>query len=90
MQKRIPLTELAPGDYIYAIGTRKIEASFVALDTLANGAAVTGPRGGKYTLHQPMAAARGDITGKTVVVTSTGRPIVASNATATIEAPEEW
>lgn len=83
MQKRINLTDVRPGEYIYRVGNRTIDATAKALETVQAGHLVWGPRGGQYRLTA--AGARE----YRILVTSKNRPLVKVSDMAYVERDED-
>jgi hypothetical protein len=82
MNTRVRLIDVQPGEYVYSVGTRTIDAVATAIETVQAGHIVFGPRGGTYRLTAAGARAY------RVLVTTRGRPLVKAEAIAVVERDE--
>jgi hypothetical protein len=82
VQKRIKLTDVRPGEYVYRVGTRTIDATARSIETVEAGHVVFGPRGGAYRLTRRGAAEY------RILVTTKSRPIVKAADVAVVERDE--
>jgi hypothetical protein len=79
MERRIPVRDLRPGDFLVRVNGRDVNARITAIEPVTVGQAVRGPRGGLY--HVTAAGARDMV----VLATDIGaRPVVRTAGTATV------
>jgi hypothetical protein len=83
MNTRVRLIDVQPGEYVYRVGTRTIDATVTAIETVERGHLVWGPRGGQYRLTAAGARAY------RILVTSKSRPLVKAEAIAVVERDEQ-
>ena len=83
MQKRIKLTDVRPGEFVYRVGTRTIDATAKHLETVQAGHIVFGPKGGTYRLTAAGATAY------RILVTTRSRPLVKVADMAYVERDED-